>query len=106
MSEKWSDRLRQRLRELKDEIGLTQERLAVELDVTQGSIANWINGRREPNIEQFEALAKALDVDPRWLVFGPYHDHEAEHLWKCIQTAPKIKRDAIFSLLDYGPASE
>lgn len=44
------------------QLGLTQERLAETLGKTQGAIGHWLNGRREPGIEDIAAIMKALDL--------------------------------------------
>lgn len=41
---------------------MTQSELAKALGVTTPTIANYENGRREPNLEQCQALADALNV--------------------------------------------
>ena len=67
----WRTRFRQRYDELKATEGLTQEKLAEQLDVTQGTIAHWMRGRRSPeDLAAFERLAQALKVHPAWLLYG------------------------------------
>lgn len=44
------------------QIGLTQERLAEALGKTQGAIGHWLNGRREPSIEDISAMMKVLGL--------------------------------------------
>ncbi len=44
------------------QIGLTQERLAEALGKTQGAIGHWLNGRREPSIEDIAAMMKVLGL--------------------------------------------
>lgn len=67
----WVRRLRRRYNELKLSEGLTQESLAERLQLSQGAISHWLNGRREPDtLQEYEKLAGALRVDPAWLLYG------------------------------------
>lgn len=69
--EKWTKRFRDRFRLLKDEQGLTQERLGELMGVSQGTIGHWLNGRRKPRtIAEFEKLAGLLNVDVSYLLHG------------------------------------
>lgn len=38
-----------RLKEIRKQRGMTAEEVAKEIGVTQAAVANWENGRREPN---------------------------------------------------------
>ncbi|HEP1570607.1 TPA: helix-turn-helix transcriptional regulator [Streptococcus suis] len=50
-----------RLKLLRKQKQLTQQKLADELGVSQGSYANWEKGNREPKLENLVKLAKILD---------------------------------------------
>ena len=65
----WNKRVSHALLDAKKR-GWTQERLAEKLGVSQGSIANWKAGRREPSYKQLEVLCDALGVDPVSVLFG------------------------------------
>ena len=43
---------------------MTQQELAVLLNVSQNAIFNWENGKREPNFEMVEKIATVLNVSP------------------------------------------
>lgn len=59
----------ERLKQARDELGLTQIQLAAKAAVTQSTIANIENGiRKRPR--DLVNLAKALNVDPAWLESG------------------------------------
>ncbi len=59
MKTKWNDLARSRMKE----VGITQERLAEMLGKTQGAIGHWLNGRREPSIEDIAAIMKILGMN-------------------------------------------
>lgn len=52
-----------RLRELREQIGLTQQELAERVGVQRDAVARWEAGRREPSWSNVLALAAALGVD-------------------------------------------
>lgn len=43
--------------------GLTQEQLAVRLDMTQGGLGHWLNGKRQPPFEKLIQIADILELD-------------------------------------------
>jgi transcriptional regulator with XRE-family HTH domain len=49
------------MREKRQALGLSQEKLARLLDVSYGTIANWENGKSAPSVEHSKALSDALD---------------------------------------------
>ena len=55
---KWYELAKARMKELK----ITQDTLAEYLGVTQGAIAHWFSGRREPDIETINRTLKYLDL--------------------------------------------
>lgn len=65
------------------ELKITQEGLAERLGVTQGAVAHWLSGRREPDLDTLGRLLDALGLPP--LQIGPganpataYGDHDAK----------------------------
>src|SRR2546421_736543 len=52
-----------RLRELREQAGLTQEQLAERAGVKRDAVARWEGGRREPSWGNVLALCQALGVD-------------------------------------------
>lgn len=95
----WRERFRQRFDVLKAREGLTQEKLAEELGVTQGTIGHWLNARRAPDtLAMYEQLAKALNVHPAWLLYGidqamTEESFEFVQLWEKL---PPSQRLALF----------
>jgi transcriptional regulator with XRE-family HTH domain len=61
----WRKIFRARFAELKQSDGLTQDKLAEMLDVTQGTVGHWHNGHRSPrDLKQFRRLETALKLAP------------------------------------------
>ena len=58
MKRQWNELAKARMKE----IGMTQERLAESLQKTQGAIGHWLNGRREPSIEDIAAIMKIIGM--------------------------------------------
>jgi phage repressor protein C with HTH and peptisase S24 domain len=59
-----------RIREARKAKGLNQEQLAEALDLSTSAIGMYESDRREPSLEVFERLAKALGVRRETLAFG------------------------------------
>ena len=57
-----------RLKELRNEKGLTQKRLAEELNTTDDSIFSWEKGRSQPSFDTLRALCKYFDVTADYLL--------------------------------------
>jgi transcriptional regulator with XRE-family HTH domain len=51
-------------------IGVTQEKLAEALDMTQGGVQHWLSGTRQPSLEDINRIAAILKVAPAWLTHG------------------------------------
>lgn len=52
----------QNIKNLRERKGLTQQELAVRVDVAQSTVANWESGRREPDINILIRIAKLFNV--------------------------------------------
>jgi len=57
-----------RLKELREEKGLSQEQLAKEIDFKPNTISNWERGTREPDFNTIEKLCKIFDVTAGYLL--------------------------------------
>lgn len=44
-------------------LGISQEQLGEMLGKTQGAIAHWLNGRRDPGLENIAAIMRALKIE-------------------------------------------
>ena len=56
------------LKERRTSLGITQERLAKELNVSRSAISNWEIGRNYPDIQTLIDLSKILDVSLDFLL--------------------------------------
>lgn len=59
------------LKRLRQRAGLTQDALAERLHVTRQAVSSWETGKTAPDVETLTALAEALEVDVRALIYGP-----------------------------------
>ena len=59
MKMKWYELARSRMKEL----GITQEKLAEELGMTQGGIGHWLRGSRHPSLSDIGVVFKYLGID-------------------------------------------
>ena len=50
-----------RIKELRLQLGMSQQELADRVDVTQSQVSNWEAGRRYPYTKDLPKLARALD---------------------------------------------
>ncbi|WP_272574746.1 LexA family protein [Providencia sp. PROV247] len=58
MKIKWSDLVQQRIKDL----GITRESIADKLNKTPGAIGHWLNGRREPSLQEIAAILDIVGV--------------------------------------------
>ena len=58
----------QRLRELRQEKGLSMKQLAKQIDTTDAAISNWENEINEPKISYLKALAQFFNVTADYLL--------------------------------------
>ena len=61
-----------RIRQKRFEIGITQEKLALKCgwESARGRISNYELDLHTPKLKDIQKLAKALNVEPQWLIFG------------------------------------
>ena len=60
----------QRIKEARKISKLTQRELAEKAGTATGTIQQYELGKRQPRIEQFQAIADVLNVDVNWLMNG------------------------------------
>jgi transcriptional regulator with XRE-family HTH domain len=83
------------LREWRLQRGLTQEELAERTGSTmiKADVSRLETGRRRWNVDQLWILAKALDVEPWWLVaIDPSDSHSDLAMIEAIRSVPNAKR--------------
>lgn len=50
---------------------MTQQQIAVEMDVSQPTVQRWLSGSSEPSIDEIQKLAKLFNVPMVRLLSGP-----------------------------------
>lgn len=58
-----------RLKVVLAERGMTNKRLAERLNVTEITVSRWVSNKRQPPLEQLYAIAEAMGISPRELIF-------------------------------------
>lgn len=58
----------QRLRELRQDKGLSMKQLAKELGTTDATVSNWENGINEPKISYLKSIAVYFNVTADYLI--------------------------------------
>ena len=76
------ERLHQRISEL----GLTQQRAADQLEISQSRLNQYLKNKREPDAQMFCRICRTFSVSPNWL-YGFEDGSPAE--------APKIDKSAL-----------
>ena len=64
-----------RLKQTREQAGLTQEQLAQKVGVTRQAVSRWEQGITQPDMEMLVALGNALQVDAEFLAFGKPTEH-------------------------------
>ena len=59
-----------RIKQLRQQSGMTQEELAALLHVTRQAVSSWETRKTRPDIDTLEALARAFDIDVTRLLYG------------------------------------
>ena len=59
------------LRDMLEEVGISQQELANEIGVSKGTISQYLNKQAMPSLNNFMNICYALDCDPQDL-FIPY----------------------------------
>lgn len=52
------------------DVGITQEKLAETLDMTQGGVQHWLAGKRQPSLDDINRISDVLGVPHAWLTHG------------------------------------
>lgn len=91
----------EKLQELRNRKGITQEELAQKLYVSRAAISKWESGRGYPNIESLKAIAKFFTITIDDLLSGDelltIAEEDSEKKERCL-------RDTVMGLLDCSVA--
>ena len=100
----WRERFTSALAKAKREQGMTQEKLAEQLNVYQGNISKWKKGGSTPPLEMFELIAEALKVPLEWLLFGDVMrlSEDERHLLEDYRENPNQNKDALRTIARSG----
>ena len=60
----------ERLKEVMDEKGYTNYRVAKELNLSATTLSNYLNERTKPDITKLEVINRYLGVNRKWLISG------------------------------------
>ena len=63
------------IKDLRKKKNMTQDELAVRLNVTRQAVSNWENGKTQPDIETLTQLAEAFDVSVERIIYGKEKPH-------------------------------
>ena len=59
---------RVKLKELRESKGLSQQKFANMMNISQGTVGNWESGIREPNFETISKIANFFDVSVDYIL--------------------------------------
>jgi len=62
------------------EINTTQDAIAQIIKVSPRTFRGWMSREIMPNADQVQLIARALKVDPEWLIFGTQHKNESRSI--------------------------
>lgn len=60
-----------RIKELRQQQGMTQEELAERVHVTRQAVSNWENKKTRPDVEMLEAISNVFQIELMELLYGP-----------------------------------
>ena len=97
-----------KIKELRQEVGLSQAELAKIVNTTQKNISNWENGFNEPDFSTLIQFAKYFGVSVDYLLgieesFGdnePAISATEKKLLKRLRALPQEKRNALLTFLE------
>lgn len=104
MKTAWNELAKARMKQ----IGLTQDKLAEALGKTQGGVGHWLNGRREPSIEDIASIMKAIGLKELVLSSDGMVDYPDEALANVSNPRPnnEARRFPLISWVSAGNWSE
>jgi len=96
---KWNELAKARMKEL----GITQDKLAEHIGVSQGGVAHWLSGRREPSLDVIAKVLKYLGLPE--MVVGPISLHPDNNVEMTLQPTRSFSYPEI-SWVQAGSARE
>lgn len=85
-------------KDLREKRGKSQQEIAEDLGVTDGSVSNWETGQRNPNVKRLQQIADYFNVSPSYLMGEEplmddsyYIDREAARLADFLHKRPEYK---------------
>ena len=69
-----NDTIANRLKSLRVEHEISQEKLAEELDIARTTVSHLENGNREPSLYMLMAYAEHFGVSTDWILFGKEYE--------------------------------
>ena len=103
-----------RTKELRDSLGLTQQKFADRLGITRGAVANWDLDRSDPSDAVISLICRVFNVREAWLRDGtgemldvkPRAEELGELVRKLLADRPESFRSRLItSLLRFEPDS-
>lgn len=103
-----------RTKELRDSLGLTQQKFADRLGITRGAVANWDLDRSDPSDAVISLICREFNVREAWLRDGegemfeskPRAEELGELVRKLLSDRPESFRSRLItSLLRFEPSS-
>lgn len=103
-----------RTKELRDSLGLTQQKFADRLGITRGAVANWDLDRSDPSDAVISLICREFNVREAWLRDGtgemleskPRAEELGELVRKLLSDRPESFRSRLItSLLRFEPNS-
>lgn len=103
-----------RTKELRDSLGLTQQKFADRLGITRGAVANWDLDRSDPSDAVISLICREFNVREEWLRDGegemfhskPRAEELGELVRKLLSDRPESFRSRLItSLLRFEPDS-
>lgn len=62
--------IKDRIKERREAVGLSQQALGEAVGVTRGAVAQWEAGNNDPTLDKIQGLAQALKCSSEWLLTG------------------------------------
>lgn len=85
-----------RLRQLRNDAGITQDELAKAIGVSKSSVNMYERGEREPGFETMEAIADYFNVDMDYLYGRSDVKNAVKRAYDSMFIEPKVKNESLY----------